>query len=136
MNPPAEFIMVEREKEAMAAGAGRRLPVAQPAAAPVAKVIAVSVQPAQVARGGETDLIVTYSLEGQSAEVVEARRVLKGKEPIIALDHRFGRTVGPPVTSAVKVTVPADATPGYYTLHVTLTAGGASSEGSALFEVR
>jgi len=111
----------------------------QAAAAPSLKVLAVSVQPAQVPRGAQADLIVNYTLSGLAAgagiAVEERRELVKDGATIVQMSDTLTRVAGPH-TSAKPVLVPADAAPGIYTLKIVLTAAGLQVEGTALFEVR
>jgi hypothetical protein len=111
----------------------------QAAAAPSLKVLAVSVQPAQVSRGAQADLIVNYTLSGLAAgagiAVEEQRELVKDGTTIVQMTDTLTRVAGPH-TSAKPVLVPADAAPGIYTLKIVLTAAGLHVEGTALFEVR
>jgi len=136
---PVERPPVEQE-QLVNVPAATPSPVSRPAAQPVTlKVLAVSVQPAQVSRGGQADLIVNYTVAGvtgaASLSVEERRELLKDGTTIVRMSDTIDRGDGSH-TSAKPVSVPADAAPGIYTLKITLLAAGVQADGTALFEVR
>jgi hypothetical protein len=131
--PPVE------DEQLVAVPAPTPVPTRQPApAAPSLKVLAVSIQPAQVPRGGQADLVVNYSVTdpaGTAVAVEERRALVKDGATIVQMSDTLTRAAGAH-TSARPVRVPADAAPGIYTFKVVLVAAGVQAEGTALFEVR
>lgn len=131
--PPVE------DEQLVAAPAATPMPARQQASAPPAlTVLAVSVQPAQVARGGQADLVVNYSVTdpaGGAAAVEERRALVKDGATIVQMSDTLTRAAGAH-TSARPVRVPSDAAPGIYTFKVVLVTAGVQAEGTALFEVR
>lgn len=113
-------------------------PAAAPApVAPSLSVVAVSVQPAQIRRGEQVDLVVHYAVGGPASglRVEERRELTKDGVAIVQMSDTLTRAAGTH-TSARPVRVPADAAPGIYTVRITLIATGAEASGTALFEVR
>ena len=113
-------------------------PPPPPSAAPALRVLAVSAQPARVAPGQQTAMIINYSLEGVASsgvQVEELRVLLKDTAVIQQWRDLVTRAPGTH-TSSKPLQVPAQAGPGIYTLQVTLTAAGVQAEGSGIFEVR
>lgn len=112
-------------------------PVAS-AGPPSVEIVSVAVQPARVAAGASTDLIVTYTVGGVSVgagfEVVELREIFLGEQPIASFEERLQRTNGTH-PSRQSLTIPAGTAPGVYTLRVTVVMAGREVAGSALFEV-
>jgi hypothetical protein len=105
--------------------------------APSLSVVAVSVQPAQIRRGEQVDLVVHYAVGGPASglPVEERRELTKDGVAIVQMNDTLTRAPGSH-TSARPVRVPADAAPGIYTVRITLVAAGAQASGTALFEVR
>jgi len=109
-----------------------------PSAAPAINVLAVSAQPARVAPGQQTAMIINYSLEGvaSSGVQVEERRELVKDETVIQQWRDVVTRAPGTHTSSKPLQVPAQAGPGIYTIKVTLTVSGVQAEGSGIFEVR
>lgn len=128
----------------VSAGADPRPPVTRPASPsastgpPVVKIDAVAVQPARIAAGASTELIVTYTVGGVPAgatfEVAELREIFLGEQRIASFEERLRRTDGTH-PSRQSLTIPAGTAPGVYTLRATLVMAGREVAGSALFEV-
>jgi hypothetical protein len=101
-------------------------------------VLAVAVDPPQVARGGRVELVVHYSVEGLPSgaafEVTETRRLLRGEAALVESDEPVARANGS-YTSSQQAPVPSDAPAGVYRLEVVLRLAGVEASGAALFEV-
>lgn len=112
---------------------------AEPVFRPRVEVLAVAVDPPQVAPGGRIDLVVHYTVDGlppgASFEVVEQRRLLREATSLVETDEPVARANGS-FTSRQQAPVPAEAPRGVYRLEVVLRLAGAEATGSALFEVR
>ena len=106
---------------------------------PRVEILAVAVDPPQVAPGTRVDLVVHYSVDGlppgASFEVVETRTLLRGQASLTETAEPVARTNGT-YTSSQQAPVPADAPRGVYRLEVVLRLAGAEAAGAALFEVR
>lgn len=106
--------------------------------APELRIIAVAVQPARAAPGGEIALVITYEVNGvppgSSFEVLERREILRGGQLLASFEERLRRT-GDTFTSSQSVRLPPDVEPGLYTLWAELSMAGAKTTGSALIEV-
>ena len=105
---------------------------------PAVEILAVSVQPAQVAPGGEVNLVVQYRVDGLpqgfSYEVAEKRRILVDDAEAAAFEDALSRTVGS-FTSAQAMTVPSDAPAGFYTFEAAVQLAGVQATGTAFFRV-
>ena len=105
---------------------------------PQVKIDLVGVQPANVEKGTEVQLVINYQVEGIPPgvpfKIVEDRSLRFGETVIYQFDDSIARTAGT-YSSAETVTVPADAPSGVYTFQAKVTLAGVSSEGSALFQV-
>ena len=105
---------------------------------PQVKIDLVGVQPANVEKGAEVQLVINYQVEGIPPgvpfKIVEDRSLRFGETVIYQFDDSIARTAGT-YSSAETVTVPADAPSGVYTFQAKVTLAGVSSEGSALFQV-
>jgi hypothetical protein len=106
---------------------------------PSVKILAASVQPAQVSRGGKIELIITYVIgglpPGSGFEVVEKRDIKSGEKVMGSFDDRKSRLSGT-YTTTHKIDVAANTAPGVYTFQAVVNLAGKTSEASALFEVR
>ncbi len=106
--------------------------------APELRIIAVAVQPARAAPGGEIALVITYEVNGvppgSSFEVLERREILRGGQLLASFEERLRRTGGT-FTSSQSVRLPPDVDPGLYTLWAELAMAGSKTTGSALIEV-
>lgn len=105
---------------------------------PQIKMGLVGVQPADVQKGTEVQLVINYQVEGippgMPFKIVEDRSLRLGEVVIYQFDDTIARTAGT-YSSSETVTVPADAPSGVYTFQAKVTLAGVSSEGSALFRV-
>jgi len=113
-------------------------PVASEPAAPDLRIVAVAVQPARVAPGGEVTLVITYEVSGvppgPGFEVLERREILRGGQQLAAFEERLQRTNNT-FTSSQPLGLPPDVAPGIYTLWAEVVMAGSKATGTALFEV-
>jgi hypothetical protein len=113
-------------------------PAVTEATAPELRVIAVAVQPARVAPGGEVALVITYQVSGvppgPGFEVLERREILRAGQRLAGFEERLRRTSAT-FTSSQPLRLPRDVAPGIYTLWAELVMAGSKAMGSALFEV-
>ena len=107
-------------------------------ARPEVRMIAVAVQPFQVAPGEEIALVLTFAVEsappGLGVQVLERREILSGDTRLTVLEEKLSRGNGT-FTSRQPIRVPPDLSPGLYTLRGSVRAAERESAGSALFEV-
>lgn len=105
---------------------------------PQIEVLAVAVQPARVAPGGEIDMVISYEVSrvplGPGFEVVERREILRGAQQLAAFEERVARA-NDTYNSRQPLQLPVDAAPGIYTLWAEVVMAGNKATGSALFEV-
>ena len=138
--PPAPPALMPRSDAPAPAAASPSPPDQQEPAtfSPLVKIDLVGVQPANVEKGTEVQLVINYQVEGIPPgvpfKIVEDRSLRFGEKVIYQFDDSIARTAGT-YSSAETVTVPADAPSGVYTFQAMVTLAGVSSEGSALFQV-
>ncbi len=105
---------------------------------PQIEVLAVAVQPARVAPGGEIGMVISYEVRGvppgPGSEVVERREILRGAQQLAVFEERLARA-NDTYNSRQPLQLPADASPGIYTLWAEVVMAGNRATGSALFEV-
>ncbi|MCP4895609.1 MAG: hypothetical protein GY906_01435 [bacterium] len=108
------------------------------AARPTARIVAVAVQPPKVSPGDEVLLIANYEIDGLPPgthfEVTETRKLVQDAVILTEFEDRFQRSSGT-YSSQLPVAVPNDLAHGIYALHVSITVGGMTREGTAIFQV-
>lgn len=114
-------------------------PLSQPTYSPAVEILAASVTPAAVSRGSQVGLVVNYRVsglpDGASFDTTEERSLLQGETTMGTFDEHVPRSNGT-FTTTQSVNVSADLAPGTYTFRARVSLAGATSEGSALLEVR
>lgn len=105
---------------------------------PFVKLLAAAVQPAQIAPGGEIDLVLSYEIggvpPGAAFEVFERREILTGETSIARFEQPLARGAGT-YTSSQRIRLPPQAARGLYTLRASIDLAGVSASGKALFAV-
>jgi hypothetical protein len=118
----------------------------QPAAVPTSQtfkpevtIVASSVQPAEVKAGDAIKLLIQYEVSGLppgfSYEVTESRQLLLNEAVIGQVGEPVSRGVGS-FTSSKTISVPATASPGFYSFRARVTLAGVHAEASAFFRVQ
>jgi hypothetical protein len=106
---------------------------------PAVRILGASVNPAQLTRGAQMDLVITYVVEGlppgASFPANEERNLLVGDRQLAHFEQQIPRTTGT-FTSAQKIAVPATLKPGVYRFQARISVAGKSAAADALFEVR
>jgi hypothetical protein len=106
---------------------------------PRVRVLAVAVDPPQIAAGARVDLVVHYAVEGlppgAAFEVTETRRLVREEIELAETSEPVARANGT-YTSNQSAPIPAGAPRGVYRFEVALRLAGVEASGAALFEVR
>ena len=106
---------------------------------PSLRVLAVAVDPPQVAAGGRVELVVHYAVEGlppgAAFEVSETRQLSREGASLAETTETLARANGS-FTSSQSAPIPPDAPRGVYRLEVAVRLAGVEATGAALFEVR
>jgi len=109
-----------------------------PAAGVEVRLISVRAEPTRVAPGEEVMLRATFAVmapnPAQAVEVSEKREVTLGPDVVANLGRTSMRTPGT-YTSSVPLRLPAGAAAGVYTVRVTVSAAGESSQMTTTFQV-
>ena len=113
-------------------------PIATELTDPELHIVAVAVQPARVAPGGEVRLVITYEVSGvppgPGFQVLELREILRGGQRFAGFEERLQRT-NDVFTSSQPLRLPPDVAPGIYTLWAEVVMAGSKATGTAIFEV-
>jgi hypothetical protein len=107
-------------------------------AGPTITVVSAAVEPKLVRRGGEVELLITYTVGGGSqaaVQVSETRELRKGESNIGTFSDTKTRVPGT-YTSSRKIQVTPTTPAGSYTFRALVSIAGTSSEASTSFEVR
>lgn len=106
---------------------------------PAVEILATSAAPATVSRGSQVDLVVNYRVtglpEGTVLDAVEERTLFRGEKAMGTFAEHVPRGNGT-FTATQTINVAAELAPGLYNFRSRISLAGASSEGSALFEIR
>jgi len=119
----------------------RKPPEALPTASagpPAIGIVAVAVQPARVAPGAATELVINYDVSGvppgPGFEVIELREIQHQGQVIASFEERLQRSNGN-FPSGQPLHVPPGTAPGVYYLQAKVVMAGREASGTALFEV-
>ncbi len=130
------YYMDRQEKTAAQAAADAGY---QPSQGIVVRVDRVVADPGAVAAGGTENLGVTYTMltpnANQTVQVSETREVRHNGALVANPTTRFERSNGT-FTSALPITLPANATRGTYEVTTTVSVGDRTSRGFTTFAVR
>jgi len=108
---------------------------------PALELTTVRLAPAEVASGGEINVILEYEVAnlpaGSSVAVIEQRRLIRDGRELAVFDHEAQRTTGSFV-SRQPLRVATDAPPGYYDVEGSAYIAGSTTSGKrsrAIFRV-
>jgi hypothetical protein len=105
---------------------------------PELRLLVAAVQPARATSGELVQLLLTYEIGGLPAgalfEVTETRRLMSGETQVASFANRVARGSGS-FTSELPVRLPANLSPGLYSLEAEVELAGVTASGSAFFLV-